>query len=288
MFEHQIIEDLKTRSRDRALKSSNYRNEFMRIENDIMAAHRFHIGEIEPVFDMFMGRPDNEFIEMSKSYGRLPYKQTYLEYLMEYFPGNKTKVGLLIDEFNAPICAVRIIVKIKEWFFVPVYYAVSLNALPLKDNPGTEKWQTEPQDAIFCPRPFDCDIEHDGTFQKLQPFLDLQIWCIYPILFLLHCKNINKEKTNPSRALNTKRKKAGRTELLSFYTLKLRLPGKKQSGHIAKSKGGSNRLHFCRGHFKRRKTGLYYWQPHIRGRNKKGVVLKDYEVCCENNTSVNC
>ena len=42
----------------------------------------------------------------------------------------------------------------------------------------------------------------------------------------------------------------------------------------------------CRGHFKRytedkplfgRYTGLYWWQPHIRGADRSGAVIKDYD-----------
>jgi len=25
-------------------------------------------------------------------------------------------------------------------------------------------------------------------------------------------------------------------------------------------------------------TGLYWWQPHVRGQNKEGIVMKDYAI----------
>jgi len=51
------------------------------------------------------------------------------------------------------------------------------------------------------------------------------------------------------------------------------------------------RVHLCRGHFKQytadhpllgRHVGLYVWQPHVRGKNKDGVVMKDYNVQINN------
>jgi hypothetical protein len=46
-------------------------------------------------------------------------------------------------------------------------------------------------------------------------------------------------------------------------------------------------VHLCRGHFKTytddnplfgKHVGKYYWQPSIRGKNKKGIVAKDYSL----------
>lgn len=38
------------------------------------------------------------------------------------------------------------------------------------------------------------------------------------------------------------------------------------------------RLHARRGHFKVRKTGIFWWSPHMAGRRDKGVVVNDYDV----------
>jgi hypothetical protein len=48
-----------------------------------------------------------------------------------------------------------------------------------------------------------------------------------------------------------------------------------------------NRIHFQLGHFKTYTaekplfghiTGRFWWQPHVRGKNKDGIVMKDYVV----------
>ena len=82
--------------------------------------------------------------------------------------------------------------------------------------------------------------------------------------------------------------KAGKQELFTYKTLKLVLPSKARNGSEDQSPSGERvRIHLCRGHFKHftkdaplfgRHTGLYWWQPQLRGDKTKGMVAKDYEV----------
>lgn len=104
-------------------------------------------------------------------------------------------------------------------------------------------------------------------------------------LLLLNCKNIITKKIVAPDKLNQKRKKKGRQELFSYHTLLIKPIGKKQES-IPK-RLWDNRIHLCRGHFKtytKEKPlfghiiGRFWWQPVVRGKNKKGIVLKDYEV----------
>ena len=107
-------------------------------------------------------------------------------------------------------------------------------------------------------------------------------------LLLLNCKNIVTEDNPPPPALNKKRRKAGKQELFTYKTLKLVLPSKARNGSEDQSPSGDRvRIHLCRGHFKHftkdaplfgRHTGLYWWQPQLRGDKTKGMVAKDYEV----------
>lgn len=38
------------------------------------------------------------------------------------------------------------------------------------------------------------------------------------------------------------------------------------------------REHFCRGHFKTRKTGVFFWHPHLRGDHARGKIEKEYQL----------
>ena len=88
---------------------------------------------------------------------------------------------------------------------------------------------------------------------------------------------------------NRNRVASGKKPLLSYHVLTVNglssSPASRATTSSASS-GISNRLHLCRGHFKRytedkplfgRYTGLYWWQPHIRGADRSGAVIKDYD-----------
>lgn len=104
-------------------------------------------------------------------------------------------------------------------------------------------------------------------------------------LNILTCKNIGTETVLAPDKLNRKRIKQGKQPLFSYHTLVIKPVGKRQESiprHL-----WENRVHLQRGHFKTYTdekplfghiTGRFWWQPHVRGRNKDGVVMKDYEV----------
>ena len=106
-------------------------------------------------------------------------------------------------------------------------------------------------------------------------------------MLLLNCKNIEAECIKPSERLNMRRRKNGRQELFSYKILKIKQKMLGASRSKNEPLGGQNRIHLCRGHFKEytkehplfgRITGLWWWQPHVRGQNRDGIVMKDYAV----------
>lgn len=112
-------------------------------------------------------------------------------------------------------------------------------------------------------------------------------YVVEAVLLLLNCKNISTEKHYPPEALNRKRTKVGKQPLFTYHTLVVHTPSAKHGGGDSAKTGIKHRLHFCRGHFKEytsdnplfgKLTGLYWWQPHVRGNKELGVVHKDYRV----------
>jgi len=105
------------------------------------------------------------------------------------------------------------------------------------------------------------------------------------VLVLLSCKNITTETIPAPVKLNNKRKKSGKLPIFSYKTLVIKPTGKKQEStpkHL-----WNNRIHLSRGHFKTYTsekplfgsiTGRFWWHDHVRGQNRDGVVMKDYEV----------
>ena len=117
------------------------------------------------------------------------------------------------------------------------------------------------------------------------------IQCLYYIIkfcSILNCKNISTEKNYPPKALNKKRIKQGKQPLFTYHTLVVNpMSEKKRSNSEHEQTGIKQRLHFCRGHFKEyteqnklfgKHTGLYWWQPMVRGNKELGIVHKDYLV----------
>lgn len=110
-------------------------------------------------------------------------------------------------------------------------------------------------------------------------------------LMLLNCKNISAETIEPPQKVNKKRIKNGKLPLYSYKVLNISpLSSKRRREGDSSETLSHNRVHFCRGHFKQyfpnnplfgKFTGLYWWQPHLRGQNKDGFVDKDYNVITE-------
>jgi hypothetical protein len=93
-------------------------------------------------------------------------------------------------------------------------------------------------------------------------------------LALLNSRNAAAtELTAPN---NRRRGLTGKPLLFSYHLV--RIPQRYQQRHIAAAADdpAQIRAHFCRGHFKARRTGIYFWSAHQRGNPKLGFVHKDY------------
>lgn len=79
-------------------------------------------------------------------------------------------------------------------------------------------------------------------------------------------------------SVNKTRRKLGRPPLLSFRTVRLSL-SRTVERRRSEGQGNPMPLHMVRGHFKVRKSGIYWWAPFWRGDAAAGVVSrKGYEV----------
>lgn len=134
-------------------------------------------------------------------------------------------------------------------------------------------------------------------FQRCQESLDLcqegaqNLAYLNFALMLINCQNIKTIKNTPSQPFNKSRRKKGKTELFTYHTLKLILPGYRSHEpsdiDIKDLNKIDKRLHFCRGHFKTytnerplfgKYTGRFWWPSQIKGNKEKGLVLKNYSV----------
>lgn len=99
------------------------------------------------------------------------------------------------------------------------------------------------------------------------------------VLGLLNTRNVAESTTVDNDQMNAKRARHGKRPLFSHSILKVR-PSIFTGGSEAQGKGGHRdlRMHFVRGHFKHRMSGLFWWSMHARGNIRLGMVSKEYEL----------
>jgi len=150
----------------------------------------------------------------------------------------------------------------------------------IKNNPS-EKGAIQPFNILDVP-------EKDLTELINDHISDLSL--LETSVKLLNCKNIRTETIKASEKLNKKRRKNGKAEIFDYKVLSVFKPGNKQDYRQGTIPLSHNRVHLCRGHFKEYTTdhpllgkhvGLYWWQPHVRGQNRDGIVIKEYDVISE-------
>jgi hypothetical protein len=98
------------------------------------------------------------------------------------------------------------------------------------------------------------------------------------MLGLLNTRNVVQFEDVDKTAFNKKRAKHGKQPLFSHKILKIRPRIIVRSGGEGSGEHRNLRQHFVMGHFKHRKTGLFYWSHHLRGKLEYGIIEKDYEV----------
>jgi hypothetical protein len=100
-------------------------------------------------------------------------------------------------------------------------------------------------------------------------------------LFMLNCKNLYDSTFIPlSNALQKSRIKRGKLPLFEYRICRLKLSENKFYTRLAQQGMSKNeiRVHIVRGHFKCRKSGIYWWSPFMRGNPNLGIIEKDYNI----------
>jgi hypothetical protein len=125
----------------------------------------------------------------------------------------------------------------------------------------------------------------ENMSEELKKSIDQNVQTFLLFSKLLSCKNIKTEEIKPIITRQMRRHPDNK-HLYSYYVLNI--TGKAPQHTTTNSISAShNRVHFCRGHFKQytpdaplfgQHTGLYWWEPHLRGQDKSGFVDKDYKV----------
>jgi hypothetical protein len=99
------------------------------------------------------------------------------------------------------------------------------------------------------------------------------------VVAMMNSRNAIEHRPVDLSGLNKQRAKRGRQLFLPYQTTHLRLSQAQtrafRAGLLSREDAGRHRV---RGHFKIRKTGIYWWHPFFRGDPNKPVQRQEYQV----------
>jgi len=143
-------------------------------------------------------------------------------------------------------------------------------------------------ETMAVPSPFVLGLLHDqlsmaqiqDLMDKAMPDWEGEFSFFKSLLILLQCKNaVESRASEPIKASHARtRTQAGKLPLFEHHTIHLKLRGPERHGEPGAGQHASPRAHLVRGHFKIRKTGVYFWSPFVRGDVRLGTVRSRYEV----------
>lgn len=234
----------------------------------IKKSMKFHLGNIH----LFL--PNKGMFIDNRVAMNLPYNDIWIDFLS----ADGVKFGMYVHDMAEG--------DNKSFLLVPLYSQHRVGDLCLKKwQVGTDVIEVFIKNNKITNRFLDID-----PLKRKDSVTNLGVHhraVLFYMLLLLNCKNIQTEKISAPGALNKKRRKNGKVPIFDYHVLNVVLPGKKRGYHESTEPLSHNRVHLCRGHFKEytdehplfgKFTGLYWWQPHVRGQNHEGVVMKDYAV----------
>lgn len=99
------------------------------------------------------------------------------------------------------------------------------------------------------------------------------------VIAMMNSRNAIETRSVDLAGLNRARAKRGRSLFLPYRTTHLRLSQAQtrafRAGLLSREDAGRHRV---RGHFKIRKTGIYWWSPFFRGDPTRATTRREYEV----------
>jgi hypothetical protein len=122
--------------------------------------------------------------------------------------------------------------------------------------------------------------QHNNDFSRLiQSDWGGEVRYLFALLGLLNARNVVEVQAIDNTGFNRKRLKHGNPPLCSHTILKIRAMHRRSLvGVRGKGTTAEVREHFVSGHWKARRTGLFWWNPHWRGSSEYGAITHDYEV----------
>ena len=291
MFAHQVIEALeKFKKTTQYEEVINVSNEFIK---QINKSQKFHLGDYDDLFTVYEKMIGKALFNGDNTV-KMPFKTMWIDWTHKNHipkPGESptTKESVIAENLTDNIILYSCFSyspDLQTW--VP-FYAYFMTQIGEKlDKKEESIWKSftseKPYKGFTVVRGIS---NYKGKLMQIAKECSYNITMLNLTLKLLNCKNIQTETIKAPEALNKKRRRNGKQEIFDYHVLNVVVPGKKRGYSPETEPLSHNRVHLCRGHFKEytsehplfgHLTGLYWWQPHVRGQNKSGIVVKDYNV----------
>jgi hypothetical protein len=136
-------------------------------------------------------------------------------------------------------------------------------------------------DIPFSP---DIPVERYSEFASMLVALAQSDWAgeagfILSAIGLLNARNVVDTVMVDQRKLNKARVRRGKPPLFEHKVLKIsHRQTVRAYGEGSRGDHGPLRAHMVRGHFKARRSGIFFWSPHVRGDLRRGQIDKSYDV----------
>jgi hypothetical protein len=233
-------------------------------------------------------------LEKIAPYCRLPYPATWIELAhMDrhhwraapmHYPGLQSRpvrVGFLLEATAANLASWRATL---FWSLSPPYHPDNASLIVVDyrtDQPFAELSDLVEVDlADFANDVLTGNqIVDDGLIALARSDWAGEIKFVFAALGLLNARNVVERQRADLTRLNRARVRSGKPPFLDREVLKIRAlhrPSLAPTG--SRAEAADVRGHFVRGHFKTRRSGVFWWGPHVRGRVGGTGAAKDYEV----------
>ena len=259
MYAHHVIDWIDRWGKTDPLK----KDKLNKLKNYILNSVQFNLGEFDRVVQFDKKINLNEFVAEYNPFLKIPFDTCWFDWTAGGF-----RLGLIIRKIDSAVFSHE---------FIP--FGI--------DPVDKTKWNVTP--IVFIEKGWDrykiYNYFSEEEFKEFDALTHHFIVFFKTILFL-NAKNIVYKKIDPPAKLNKKREKKSKTKLFDYHILTINDTLVRTKSTISVN-ATNKRLHFCRGHFKKyakekplfgKITGLYWWDAHIRGKNKNGFVAKDYKV----------
>ncbi len=123
------------------------------------------------------------------------------------------------------------------------------------------------------------DTDISGLIHNWEEDIRGEAQFIQCVLAMLNSRNAVEHKMVDLSKINKSRRKRGQSEFASYSITQLAISrGQARVGASHGMNREAMRQHLVRGHFKIRKTGVYWWSPFVRGDASKPLPRREYNV----------